>query len=354
MLIRAKATAADGSGVADSMMVTISNQGAGTGFTILLVNDNDNDADRYLELDTVLMNLGYTYDVYNTVETGVYPDSALLENYDMVIWYTGNDGVDLYLWDVSDSSDIKFNAPLINFVNNGGHVWLQGLDFLYDIVGSAPDVFSPGQFIYDYMGIEEYHAQSYADDGGLGLPEMDAVQNNGICTLTPVQWVYSTLWYADALQPAPGVHTIYSMGPSGYVFSDYFTGIDTWVNTGSVMTFTVETARIDTRANTEELFREVIEFYRTTTGVDELTGNNNDFEIYPNPAADYLIIKPLINKISEAYFELYNLQGVKVMQQQVSFTGNEFKINTASLTRGLYLYKITSENGVFSGKIIKQ
>ena len=350
----AKATAADGSGVADSMMVTISNQGAGTGFTILLVNDNDNDADRYLELDTVLMNLGYTYDVYNTVETGVYPDSALLENYDMVIWYTGNDGVDLYLWDVSDSSDIKFNAPLINFVNNGGHVWLQGLDFLYDIVGSAPDVFSPGQFIYDYMGIEEYHAQSYADDGGLGLPEMDAVQNNGICTLTPVQWVYSTLWYADALQPAPGVHTIYSMGPSGYVFSDYFTGIDTWVNTGSVMTFTVETARIDTRANTEELFREVIEFYRTTTGVDELTGNNNDFEIYPNPAADYLIIKPLINKISKAYFELYNLQGVKVMQQQVSFTGNEFKINTASLTRGLYLYKITSENGVFSGKIIKQ
>ena len=348
-----KATANDGSGVSDSTMITISNQGAGTDFTILLVNDNNYGADRYLELDTVLMNLGYTYDVYNTDVTGTYPDTALLENYNMVIWYTGNDGVDLKLWDVSDSTDFKFNAPLINFVNNGGHVWIQGLDFLYDIVGGAPDTFTPGQFIYDYMGIEEYHAQSYADDGGLGLSEMDAVPNNGICTLTPVQWVYATLWYADALQPAPGVHTVYSMGPSDYVFSNYFTGIDTWVNTGSVMTFTIETARIDTRANTEELFREVIEFYRTTTGVDELAGANNSFTVYPNPATDYLMVKPQFNKTSEADFELYNLQGIKVLQQHASFSGEGFKINTASLARGLYLYKITSENGVTSGKIIK-
>jgi len=350
----AKATTDDGSGVADSMMVTISNQGDGIDFAILLVNDNDNDADRYLELDTVLMNLGYTYDVYNTVETGAYPDSAMLDNYNMVIWYTGNDGVDLKLWDVSDSTDFKFNAPLINFVNNGGHVWVQGLDFLYDIVGSAPDTFTLGQFIYDYMGIQEYHAQSYADDGGLGLPQMDAVPNNGICTITPIQWAYATLWYADALQPAPGVHTVYSMGPSDYVFSDYYTGIDTWVNTGSVMTFTVETARVDTRTNTEELFREVIDFYRTTTGVDELAAIDNSFEIYPNPATDYLFVKPMAEKVTKARFELYNLQGVKVIQQSVLFTGEGFKVNTASLPNGLYLYKITSGNSVSSGKVIKQ
>ncbi len=350
----AKAVAADGSGVADSMMITISNQGAGTDFTILLVNDNDYGADRYLELDTVLMNLAYTYDVYNTVETGSYPDSALLENYNMVIWYTGNDGVDLKLWDVSDSTDFKFNAPLINFINNGGHVWVQGLDFLYDIVGGAPDTFTPGQFIYNYMGIQEYHAQSYADDGGLGLPEMDAVPNNGICTISPVQWTYATLWYADALQPAPGVHTVYSMGPSDYVFSDYFTGIDTWVNTGSVMTFTVETARIDTRPHTEELFREVIEFYRTTTGINQHTTSGADFTVYPNPATDYLTVEPNTKMVSKARFELYNLQGLRVLQQQVLFNGNGFKINTSSLTSGLYLYKITTETGVVSGKIIKQ
>jgi len=350
----AKATAADGSGVADSLMITISNQGAGTGFTILLVNDNNYSADRYLELDTVLMNLGYTYDVYNTDETETYPDSALLENYNMVIWYTGNDGVDLKLWDVSDSSDFKFNAPLINFVDNGGHLWIQGLDFLYDIVGGAPDTFAPGQFIYNYMGIEEYHAQSYADDGGLGLPEMDAVPNNGICTLTPVKWTYSTLWYADALQPAPGVHTVYSMGPSDYVFSDYYTGIDTWINSGSVMTFTIETARIDTRSNTEELFREVIDFYQTTTAVHELPGTSGNFEVYPNPVNNLLVIKPLATKVSSAHFELYNLQGVKVLQQQVSLSNEGFKINTTSLTKGLYLYKITSVDGVFTGKIIKQ
>jgi len=349
----AKATAADGSGVADSMMVTISNQGTGGDFLILLVNDNDYSPDRYLVIDTTLFNLGYTYDVYNTAETGTYPDSALLAGYNMVIWYTGNDGVDLKLWDVSDSSDFKFNNPLIDFVNNGGYVWVQGLDFLYDIVGGAPDSFTAGQFIYDYMGIEEYHAQSYADDGGLGLPQMDVVPNNGICTLTPVKWVYSTLWYADALQPAPGVHTIYNMGPSDYMFADYFTAIDKWIGAGSVMTFTIETARIDTRANTEELFHEVIEFYRTTVGINENVSNgNSDFEVYPNPANGNIYIKPATIKNEKATLEIFNLQGMKITQQNIYLTGENIKVNVSTLKTGLYLYRISSANGLSTGKII--
>ncbi len=351
----AKAVAADGSGASDSLLITISNQGNGSGFNILLVNDNSYDPDRYLVIDTTLFDLGYDYDVYNTVETGTYPDSAVLSAYQLVIWYTGNDGVDLKLWDTSDTSNYKFNAPLIDYIDNGGFVWVQGLDFLYDIYGAAPDYFLPGQFIYDYMGIEEYHAQSYADDGGQGLPEMDVVPGNGICTLSPVQWVYATLWYADALQPADGTIPIYSMGPSNYVFADYYTAIDRWIGNGNVMTFTIETARIDTRENTEELFYEVIEYFMGTVGIGE-ESPVTETEIYPNPATDRLTVKIAGAHNRETTFALYNLNGSKVLEKKLYFGGSrKVTLSLDNLKPGVYIYKIVSENGAVStGKIVVQ
>jgi hypothetical protein len=349
-----KATSTDGSGVADSLMITISNQGTSSDFTILLVNDNANDPDRYLVIDTTLFNLGYTYDVYNTVDTQDFPDSSTLANYNLIIWYTGNDGVDLYLWDTSDTTDYKFNAPLKQFVDNGGYVWVQGLDFLYDIYGQAPDTLQTGQFVYDYMGIEEYHAQSKVDDGGEGLPEMDVVPNNEVCTLTPVKWVYSTLWYADAIALAPQTEGIYTMGPDDYIFSDYYCAFKKELFPGVVITFTIETARIDTRENTEELFHEVIEYLRLYTGIHNNTVSKNEFTVYPNPAGNFVVLKNSNAINSDVIFQLYDINGRKVNDYTISKTvqGN-MQINISGLPYGLYIYRIVSGNTTQTGKLLK-
>ncbi|OYT13467.1 MAG: hypothetical protein B6I19_05005, partial [Bacteroidetes bacterium 4572_114] len=266
-----KALAVDGSGVADSIQVTITNQGAD--FEILLVNDNNNGANRYLELDTTLTNLGYAYDIYNTVTTNDYPDAATLSWYEMVIWYTGNDGSQLNLWDVGDTNNYKFNQPLVEYLDNGGIVWLQGLDFLYDIYGLAPDTFTEGQFIYDYMGVSSYYAQSYADDGGEGVPQLDVVPGNPICSITPVQWVYSTMYYVDALEIAPSAQVIYTLGPDGYVFDEYYAGVYNEYEGSKILTFTFETARIDTEVNTDTLFSQVLTYFENVSGGDILVEN---------------------------------------------------------------------------------
>ena len=350
----AVASTTDGSGLSDSLLVTISNQGTVSDFMILLVNDNGNSMDRYLVLDTTLLNLGYDYDIYNTVVTGDYPSLETLTNYNLVIWYTGNDGLDLYLWDTGDTTNYKFNESLIDYVDLGGYVWLQGLDFLYDIVGSAPDSFNEGQFIYDYMGIEEYYAQSYADDGGEGLPQMDVVPNNGVCTLSPVQWTYSTLWYADAIAVAPETNTIYSMGPDNYVFADYYTAFDKWINAGCVMTFTIETARIDTRENTEELFYEVIEYFRLYTDVENNVANENfNMSVYPNPATNKIILHPNGDiKTTSGLFEMYDINGRKVISQQINFA-TDTEISLSELNQGFYIYSLTGSDRIITGKIVK-
>jgi len=239
-------------------------------FSILLVNDNANGVDRYKEIDTTLSNLGYDFTIYNTVETGAYPDLSIISPHDVVIWYTGNDGVDLKLWDISNPDDYKFNEPLIQYLNNGGIVWLQGLDFFYDIYGTAPDYFTPGQFIYDYMGVSSYFAQSYADDGGQGVPQLDNIPGNGICSFTPIEWVYTTLHYADALEINPLAQGIYKMGPQGYVFEQYYAGVYNIFGDSKIFTFTVETARIDTEEHTDTLFSQVLTYFESITGGDIL------------------------------------------------------------------------------------
>ena len=263
-----KAEAVDGSGVADSLEITISNQGSD--FEVLLVNDNANGTTRYLELDTTLTNLDYAYDIYHTEETGTYPDILTLGYYDVVIWYTGNDGVDLKLWDLSDPNDYKFNEPLRLYMNGGGIVWLQGLDFMYDIFGSAPDTLQPGQFIYDYMGIKTYAAQSKADDGGVGVAQMDieAGSPDPICTFTPIEWVYSTLWYADGFEITPNAEGVYRMGPPGYVLDAYLSGVYNVNGNSRVLTFGFETARIDTEVHTDTLFSQVLTYFEGVAGND--------------------------------------------------------------------------------------
>ena len=231
-------------------------------FSVFLVNDcnnpNNGGLTRYMEIDTTLSNLNVEYSIYHTSETGTYPDLVTLSTYDVIIWYTGNDGVDLKLWDVSNPDDFKFNEPLIQYLNNGGIVWLQGLDFFYDIYSGAPDYFNSGQFIYDYMGVASYYAQSYVDDGGQGVPLLDVVQGNILCSFTPVEWVYSALWYADALEITDAAEGIYNMGPGSYIYSDYFAGLFTHPGEGHLFTMTVELARMDTQDNMDEFFGEVL------------------------------------------------------------------------------------------------
>jgi hypothetical protein len=352
-----KAMAMDGSGVADSIQITITNQGAD--FEILLVNDNANGINRYKELDTTLTNLGYTYDIYNTIITNDFPDANTLSYYEMVIWYTGNDGVNLYLWDVSDTNNYKFNQPLIEYLDNGGLVWLQGLDFFYDIYGAAPDNFTDGQFIYDYMGVASYFAQSYDDDGEMGVPQLDAVPGNSISTFTPIQWVYSTMWHVDALEMAPSAQGIYTLGPDGYVFDEYFAGVYNENGNSRILTFTFETARIDTEEHTDELFQEVIEYFVLWTGVSENQHfyNMPEVEVFPNPATSMVTFSNTLDEQARVKLSILDFTGKSIFNRDygVQQSGNfdiVFPVKEHKLRAGIYFYSLNINDQPFTGKII--
>ena len=351
----AVATAVDNSGVKDSLEITISNQGTSGGFKVLLVNDNAIEY-RYVEIDTILSNidnsLEFTYDIYNSAELENVPDYAILSAYQLIIWYTGNDGVDLYLWDLSDSSNFKFNEPLIQYLDAGGNMWLQGLDFMYDIVGGAPDVFTEGQFIYDYIGISNYAVQSHVDDESTGLVQMDVVDNNSVCELTPVNWMYDMLWYADGYELAPGVEPIYQMGPSGYMFDYLYCGLLNTVGNSKILTYSTETAKFNSREMAETVFTEAIEYFMTTTEITESV--TNELLVYPNPTTGNIILQNSNNRdITNALFELYDINGRKVLSNTLIFT-TDIEISLVDIQQGIYFYNLKTGDNIVSGKIVKQ
>lgn len=71
--------------------------------------------------------------------------------------------------------------------------------------------------------------------------------------------------------------------------------------------------------------------------------------LYPNPVTDYLTIN--CDNYSQVTFELFDLQGSKLMSQVVN---NSETINMSELNSGIYVYQLFMDNKKQSGKIVKQ
>ena len=77
---------------------------------------------------------------------------------------------------------------------------------------------------------------------------------------------------------------------------------------------------------------------------DKVTSKLN---IHPNPAKEYIIFD-VANISSSATVELYDLQGKKVLEQELSL---DKRVTISSFPKGIYLYRLHDKGTVYSGKI---
>ena len=84
----------------------------------------------------------------------------------------------------------------------------------------------------------------------------------------------------------------------------------------------------------------------STTGLTELADKTT--EIYPNPANDNINIVSYSQIIKDV--EIYNISGQKVMSK--SFNSNTIKLNTNSLSTGVYIFNIKSNDTSVKRKVI--
>ncbi len=237
----------------DIYTFTVSNQ-----LNRILFVDDDDYQNYEFSLKESLDRDGFVYDVFNTALHSSSPDAATLANYDLVIWYTGSDGLDQYFWSGNDSE----NPALADYLDNGGRLWINGLDVLYDRYGAAPDVFAPGSFVYDYMGLKSYTAQSYSnDDGSLGNPLLYRATDSELSTIDTLRWRFATAHYLDAVVGNQRSFTDYVMGPDDYILNGR-ANVTHHVGDGFIVLNTLfNYNHIDADSNRDVLTRDIINWF---------------------------------------------------------------------------------------------
>ncbi len=259
-----------------------------TNYKILFVND-DNNGDESAPIDTALAHTGYSYVKINTTDT--VPDYAYMQNFDLVLWYTGNDGT-TNLWDTSDST---FIDDIEQYVENGGTFWLDGIDWIYDLYGTAPDSFPANSFMYDKLGIAKYLDQSHSDDGSTGVTQMDITPENKITTENPVTWLYSSLWFADGLQITDKAVPLYVFGGTNYVFAGQVSSLYKQVNTGTYLTTGLRIAKLGDGSNpvqdsVDKIVNEVVAYTQQTPAL--YCGNIDQTAYYVTATSGSQVVIP--------------------------------------------------------------
>ncbi len=305
---------------------------------ILFVNDNGINAQNTETILNTLNLSGFTYDVFDAIDLNRSPELSELTPYDFVIWYMSSDGVGRFFWNGNDTD----NESLKFYLLQGGNLWVIGTDFMYDRY-SAPTLFESGSFIYDYLGAAEYHAQSYANDGSQGVPQLDLVNDITWLTVNPIQWIFTTLWYVDAMVPSPSAQAVYMMGPQSYVLSQYAAALYLNNELFKVLSFYFDPALIDTEANRVQLFTEVRIHFENLVDIKEEISGRSGFTVHPNPANDLLII----NRASSAeIFEkvsIFDVMGKEVLSIDLNL-GLQGQINVSNLNDGIYFIRHKNES----------
>ena len=135
-----------------------------------------------------------------------------------------------------------------------------------------------------------------------------------------------------------------------YVFHDY--SFERYLNWSLYWNVLLD-YKIDERINYSgagSLYNRIKYYYsnQTITGIKENTQKKVD--VYPNPATDFINLH-VGTTLDPAKIEIYDSQGKLVMTEDI-IPGKQ--ISVKHLQRGLYIYKVSFQDTILTGKIILQ
>jgi len=91
-----------------------------------------------------------------------------------------------------------------------------------------------------------------------------------------------------------------------------------------------------------------------TTGLNNITTNDESISVYPNPSNGLFTFQSSVESHKSSVLEVYNMLGEKVYSKQLTTDNSQFTIDLSNNTSGIYLYRISSEDGTLNatGKLI--
>jgi len=90
-----------------------------------------------------------------------------------------------------------------------------------------------------------------------------------------------------------------------------------------------------------------------TTGINTQSSTATGVKVYPNPAKDVLNFQ-FTNISGAAHLSVYDITGREIQQSDVTVNNTTIQVNTGGMSPGVYFYKVTTGNGSFENKFIKE
>ncbi len=320
--------------------------------SILFVEDSGDTFGNSRYLATALDSLELDYFYYDT-ETSGLPTLEMLTTFDLVIWHTSTWGVGLYFWESVNTE----NHLIKQYLDNPkAKLWLIGNDFMFQEYGGAPDTFSEGSFPYDYLGITTYKAQSFGDDGGVGVPYLAPSSPNAVEDLTRINWVFPTLNWADSYEIRETATPIYEFGGDNYSLKGATTGYFFPRENGStLLTFGFDLSLCSNKDTMVNTVQKVTDWFYSVSSTQNITDQKQNYKVYPSIFTDDINVVLPQNTSVTPTVTIYNTQGLVVAQSIQSQKQSDIMIITLpdSLPKGIYYCEFNNENTKETHKLIK-
>ncbi|GLR16215.1 T9SS type A sorting domain-containing protein [Portibacter lacus] len=316
--------------------------------SILFVDDSDDTFGNAELFASALDSLGYEYEFFDAQAEGVSPTAETLSFFDLVIWTTSNDGTELLLWNGNDED----NPAIAEYLDQGGNLWVTGLDFLYDRFFPL-DTFAEGDFLYDYVGVTEYEGQTNVDDGGLGAPFVKPSEESPIDSLKDLDWIFSTIYYADAVKLKEGAKSVYLYGSSDttYAYNDKVAAVFNEGENFSVLSYFFDMGVVSEFSKIKDNVQSVLTYYEgLSSSVVSLQKLANNIKVFPNPVEGKLNISSGTSRTFEN-IELFNSSGNSVLSQN---NFSKSSLDMKNFPSGIYFLKIVSADGIEVKRVIKR
>jgi len=134
-------------------------------------SSNTEYTDDWPYIQAALDQLGYAYDYIEVDIEGDGPDLDTMLGYDMILWFTG-EAWGYYPNDCMTPTD---EDNLAAYLDAGGALLLSSHDYLYASYPNAGDL-NPGQFPYDYLGIDSVVQDNWIIGTSQGGPPYGTIE----------------------------------------------------------------------------------------------------------------------------------------------------------------------------------
>lgn len=285
----------------------------------------------------------------NTVANEKIEDGTIvLNNYDMVFWFTGDDSSANIPISVNEKAQIK------GYLEAGGKLLLSGSEIGYNLGRN-------GATLYDLSFMNGYLKANYSSDGVEGDTPATGVNGSTFDGITCTLGVEYPEKYPDNLTAIGGSTEIFKYSSAGrfggIAYSGNF-GLSTTPGQLIYVGFGVENI---TKSQRNNFMQKALSYFNVDLlGIqDSVLTEKNPIVIYPNPFNSQLKINFHTNQIGIVNIKIIDLTGRIIKETFTNILSssyvNDLTIETESLPKGFFLCELKFPDGQLGvTKIVKK